>query len=111
MPKSDKTRSKPRGKAKKSKKVSLKIAKSRLIPEEQYKELIRKRQHKDKLTLQERKKLDHALFIKYCSCVKKLKYKKDVKENLEYPFCMSSVYTKRGFKSPKNVLKRCKKYQ
>ena len=107
MPKSDKTIRKPR----KSKKVSLKVAKSRLIPEEKYKELIRKRQHKDKLTLEERKKLDHALFIKYCSCVKTLKYKKDVKDNLEYPFCMSSVYTKRGLKSPKYVLKRCKKYK
>ena len=99
MPKSDKTRSKPRGKAKKSKKVSLKIAKSRLIPEEQYKELIRKRQHKDKLTLQERKKLDHALFIKYCSCVKTLKYKKDVKENLE-----SSMDNVKGYLDPSSFM-------
>ena len=111
MPKPDKTRKKPRGKDKKSKKVSLKIAKSRMISEEQYRELIRKRQHKDKLTYQERKKLDHALFLKYCSCVKTLKYKKDLQANLEYPFCMSSVYTKRGFKSPKGVTKRCKKYE
>ena len=53
----------------------------------------------------------NALFLKYCSCVKTLKYKKDLQANLEYPFCMSSVYTKRGFKSPKGVTKRCKKYE
>ena len=107
MPKSDKTIRKPR----KSKQVSLKVAKSTLISEEKYKELIRRRQHKKRLTFAERKKLDHALFIKYCSCVKTLKYNKDVKANLEYPICMSSVYKKRGFKAPKNVLKRCKEYR
>jgi len=107
MPKSDRTRRRSR----QQKKTSLKTAKSRLISEDKYKALIRKRQHKGKLTLQERKKLDHALFIKYCSCVKSLKYNERVKKNLEYPICMSSVYTKRGFQSPKNVLKKCKKYE
>ena len=43
--------------------------------------------------------------------VKKIKYDTKTKENLEYPFCMSSIYTKRGFKSPKGVTKRCKKYK
>jgi len=107
MPKSDKTIRKRR----KSKKVSLKAKTSGSISEEKYKELIRRRQHRKKLTFAERKKLDHALFIKYCSCVKTLKYNKDVKANVEYPICMSSVYKKRGFKAPKNVLKRCKEYK
>ena len=41
-----------------------------------HQELIKKRQHNQKLTLNERKKLDHALFVNYCSCVKSLKYDK-----------------------------------
>ena len=35
---------------------------------------------------------------------------KEYEEGLEYPICMSSVYTKRGFKAPKNVKEKCKKY-
>ena len=98
-------------KKKTKKKFSLKKAKQQMISKSKYKELIKKRQHHKRLTPSQRKKLDHALFLKYCSCVKTLKYKKDLQANLEYPFCMSSVYTKRGFKSPKGVTKRCKKYE
>ena len=99
-----------RKKTKNKKKISLKKAKRRIISNKKYKELIFKRQHNKRLTLNERKKLDQALFINYCSCIKSLKYNKNIKKNLEYPICMSSVYTKRKFKSPKNVRKRCKKY-
>ena len=101
MPKKNKTK----------RRYSLKKAKRGMISKSKYKELIKKRQHHKRLTPSQRKKLDHALFLKYCSCVKTLKYKKDLQANLEYPFCMSSVYTKRGFKSPKGVTKRCKKYE
>ena len=55
-------------------KYSLKKAKKKLISKDKYKELIRKRQHHKKLSLSQRKKLDHALFINYCSCIKSLKY-------------------------------------
>ena len=92
-------------------KYSLKNAKKRLISKDKYKELIKKRQHHKKLTLNQRKKLDHALFINYCSCVKSLKYDKKVKDYLEYPVCMSSIYKKRGFIPPKGVTVRCKKYK
>ena len=34
--------------------------------------------------------------------------KKKTKNNLEYPICMSSVYTNRGFKIRKNVEKNVK---
>ena len=98
-------------KKKTKRKYSLKKAKKKLISKDKYKELIRKRQHHKKLSLSQRKKLDHALFINYCSCIKSLKYNDKVKDNLEYPICMSSIYTKRGFKSPKGVTKRCKKYK
>ena len=92
-------------------KFSLKNAKKRMISKEKYKELIQKRQHNKKLSLNERKKLDHALFINYCSCVKSLKYDSKVKDYLEYPVCMSSIYKKRGFNPPKGVTVRCKKYK
>ena len=81
-----------------------------MISKKKYNELIKKRQHHKKMTLKERKQLDHALLINYCSCIKKLKNKK-TKKNLEYPICMSSIYNKRKFKSPKNARSKCKKYK
>jgi len=96
--------------SKKLKKFSLKKSKSNMISKKKYNELIKKRQHHKKLTLTERKQLDHALLMNYCSCIKKLKNKK-TKKNLEYPICMSSIYNKRKFKSPKNAKSKCKKYK
>ena len=43
--------------------------------------------------------------------VKSLKYDKKVKDYLEYPVCMSSIYKKRGFTPPKGVTVRCGKYK
>ena len=102
---------KKKKKKKKKPKYSLKRSKKRMISKKQYKELIKKRQHHKKLTPSQRKKLDHTLFINYCSCVKSLKYDKKVKDYLEYPVCMSSVYKKRGFEVPKGVTARCSKYK
>jgi len=82
-----------------------------MISKTKYTELIKKRQHNKKLTLNERKQLDHALFINYCSCVKSLKYDKKVKDFLEYPVCMNSIYKKRGFKAPKGVTAKCEEYK
>lgn len=104
-------RSNNKGKRKTKNKFSLKNAKKRMISKEKYKELIQKRQHNKKLSLNDRKKLDHALFINYCKCVKSLKYDSKVKDYLEYPVCMSSIYKKRGFNPPKGVTVRCKKYK
>ena len=103
MPKKDRTRKKPKRSKKRSKK--------RMISNTKYKELIKKRQHNKKLTPSQRKKLDHALFINYCSCIKSLKDDKKVKDYLEYPVCMSSVYKKRGFTPPKGLTARCGKYK
>jgi len=102
MPKKDRTR--------KKKKYSLKKGEKRMISKKEYRELIKKRQHHKKLTPNQRKKLDEALFINYCSCVKSLKYDKKVKDYLEYPVCMSSIYKKRGFEIPKGVTAKCSKY-
>jgi len=74
-----------------------------------YNELIKKRQHHKKLTLTERKKLDKQLLLNYCSCIKKVKYNKKTKKKLEYPICISSIYKKRKFKTPKNLKSKCKK--
>tara|TARA_Y100001970_G_C14246709_1_gene868830 strand:- start:1886 stop:2218 length:333 start_codon:yes stop_codon:yes gene_type:complete len=110
MPKRKKT--KKTNKTKKTKqRFSLKKSKSRMISKTKYKELIKKRQHNKKLTLRERKRLDHALFLNYCSCVKSLKYDEKVKDYLEYPVCMSSIYKKRGFTPPKGVTQKCGKYK
>ena len=107
MPKKKNTK-----KTKKTKqRFSLKKSKSRMISKTKYKELIKKRQHNKKLTLGERKRLDHALFLNYCSCVKSLKYDEKVKDYLEYPVCMSSIYKKRGFTPPKGVTQKCGKYK
>jgi len=107
----EKRTSRKNTKNKKKPKYSLKRSKKRMISKTKYKELIQKRQHHKKLTPSQRKKLDHALFINYCSCVKSLKYDPKVKDYLEYPVCMSSIYKKRGFEVPKGVTARCSKYK
>jgi len=103
--------SKKSKRSKKKSSYSLKNAKKRMLSKKKYNELIKKKKNRKKLSLKERKQLDHALFINYCSCIKQLKYNDKTKKNLEYPICMSSVYTKRKFKSPKNVKSKCKKYK
>ena len=87
------------------------LRKSRLLSKKNYEYFIKKRQKKKKLTKKQNKDLDHTLFIKYCKCIKNLKYNKKMKPNSEYPICISSVYTKRGFKPPKDIKKKCKKYK
>ena len=93
----------------KTKKKSLR--KSKLLSKKNYEDFIQKRKKKKKLTKKQNKDLDHNLFIKYCKCIKNLKYNKKIKPNSEYPICISSVYTKRGFKPPKDIKKKCKKYK
>lgn len=111
-----KKKSKMKSKDKKSKKRKIKksykrksLKKSKILSKKDYNILIKKRKSKKKLTKREKKRLDHTLFIKYCKCVKHLKYSD--KNNLEYPICTSSIYTKRGFKPPKNIRKKCKEYR
>jgi len=98
-------------KQKPNQKFSLKKSKKRMISKKKYKDLIEKRQHSVELSLNQRKQLDHALFVNYCSCVKSLKYNEKVKDYLEYPICLSAIYKKRGFTPPKGVTARCGKYK
>ena len=110
--KSKKRKGKSKKKRKKKsnrRKITLKNAK--ILSKKDYNILIKKRKSKKKLTKKENKRLDHTLFIKYCKCVKHLKYSKKKKDYLEYPICTSSVYINRGFKSPKGIRNRCKGYR
>jgi len=103
-------KSKKSKKSKKSRKQTP-LKKTRILTKKEYNKLIKKRKSKKKLTKKENKRLDHTLFIKYCKCVKHLKYSKKKKDYSEYPICTSAVYKKRGFKTPKDVKKRCKEYR
>ena len=82
------------------------IKKARMISEKKYKELLNKK----RLTKKEKKQLDRALFVKYCKCIKKIKYSKDYDSGVEYPICMSTIYNNRGIKAPTGVTKKCKNY-
>ena len=86
------------------------IKKARTVSKGKYDKLVKKKKTKKRMTKKEKQQLDQALFVNYCKCIKKLKYSKEYEEGLEYPICMSSVYKKRGFKAPKNVKEKCKKY-
>ncbi len=95
---------------KQSKKRNIKrkysIKNARMISEKRYNELLNKK----RLTNKEKKELDRALFVKYCKCIKKIKYSSVYSSGVEYPICMSTIYNKRGKKAPKGVTKKCKNY-
>lgn len=86
----------------KTKKKQLKMN----ITEKKYKQLLLKKRSKKRLTKKEHKQLTDSMYVKYCKCLKHFEYKKDKRG---YPICMSSVYTKRNVKPPKNASTRCKK--
>ena len=86
------------------------IKKARTIGKKKYSKLLRKKRTKKKMTKKEKRQLDHALFINYCKCIKSLKYSKKYEECIEYPICTSIIYKKRGFKPPKTIQKKCRKY-
>ena len=62
---------------------------------------------KKRLSKYQRKRLDKALHIKYCNCVKGLKYSQ--KNPAAYGICANSVYKNRGIEMPPNAANRCKK--
>lgn len=69
-----------------------------------YKRLLKKKN----LTKKEDSQLKRLMKRKYCSCLTKVKRSKKVKKGIEYPICISSIYTKRNKKTPKNPRKICK---
>lgn len=92
----------------KRKRYSIKIAK--MISKKNYEKLLQKKKKKKKLTKKENEKLNRALFINYCKCIKNIKYSKKYKKGSEYPICISSVYKKRKLIPPKDIIKKCKRY-
>ena len=80
--------------------LSLKISNSK------YQLLIKKRKSKKKMSSKEKRLLDDALYMKYCKCILKLEYGKNMK-GLGYPICMDSVYKNRRFSPPKNASTNC----
>ena len=91
----------------KKKSVKRSIKKRRTISKKRYKKLLSKK----RLTKKEKKQLDNSLFVNYCKCVKKIKYSRKYSKGSEYPICISSVYKRRKLKTPRNIIKRCKKYK
>ena len=49
-----------------------KINSIKTISDKKYNQLIQKRKSKKKLTKKQNKKLDDALFIRYCRCIKSI---------------------------------------
>ena len=74
------------------------------ISEKKYKHLLSV-YHRKKLSKKNKKLLDKSLYVKYCKCLKKFKFKN--KEKIGYPVCMNTVYKKRKIKPPKNASKQC----
>jgi len=88
----------------KTKRKSLKLN----ISETTYKHLLSMHKGKQKMSLRDRKRLDDALYVKYCKCLQAFEWaKKDTHQG--YPICMNSVYKNRGFKPPPNASRHCKK--
>tara|TARA_Y100000361_G_scaffold24163_1_gene19222 strand:+ start:420 stop:743 length:324 start_codon:yes stop_codon:yes gene_type:complete len=99
----------------------------KILTEKKYKKLIQQKK-KGKLSKKNKKILDRTLKKKLCKCIKGIKARnyrnnnkpsnsnkrsnsnnKPSKKGSEYPICLSSIYTKRGFKPPKRAIKGCKK--
>ena len=104
-------------------KGSGKHSRKKILTEKKYKKLIQQKK-KGKLSKKNKKILDRTLKKKLCKCIKGVKARnyrnnnkrsnkrsnnKRSKKGSEYPICLSSIYTKRGFKPPKRAIKGCKK--
>ena len=107
------------------------ISSKTMVHTKKYKKLIQQKK-KRKLSKKNKKILDRTLKKKLCKCIKGVRYSnkrsnnkpsnsnnkpnnsnkrsnKKLKKGSEYPICLSSIYTKRGFKPPKRAIKGCKK--
>ena len=85
---------------KRSKMKSLKMN----VSEDKYQKLLSKK----RLSKKEKKTLDRALHLKYCNCIKSLKY--GDKNPGAYGICANSVYKNRGLELPYRAARNCKKF-
>ena len=86
-----------------NKKTSIKMN----ISEKTYNKLLDMKKNKKTLSKFQQRNLDKALHIKYCTCVKSLKYSQ--KNPAAYGICTNSVYKNRGFDMPPSATKNCNK--
>ena len=96
---SKRTSRKSRKRTNKSKSLKLNMS------EDKYKKLLSKK----RLSKKEKKKLDKALHMKYCKCVKSIKYGQ--KNPGAYAICANSVYKNRGLDMPFRAARDCSKYK
>jgi hypothetical protein len=86
------------------------------ISEKKYKDLIRQKKT-GTLSKSDSQLLNESLHIKLCHCIKKLYIKNLINKEFfntpikynPYAICTSSVYNKRGLKSPYRAVRDCKK--
>ena len=88
-----------------NKKTSIKMN----ISEKTYNKLLDMKKNKKTLSKFQQRNLDKALHIKYCTCVKSLKYSQ--KNPAAYGICANSVYKNRGFEMPPRAARNCNKYK
>ena len=74
------------------------------ISEDKYQKLLSKK----RLSKKEKKTLDKSLHLKYCNCIKSLKY--GDKNPGAYGICANSVYKNRGLELPYRAARNCKKF-
>ena len=75
------------------------------ISEDKYKKLLSKK----RVSKTQKKSLDKALHMKYCKCVKSIKYGQ--KNPGAYAICANSVYKNRGLDMPFRAARDCSKYK
>ena len=74
------------------------------MSENNYRKLLSKK----RLSKNQKSSLNKALHIKYCKCVKDLKYGQ--KNPAAYGICANSVYKNRGYEMPPRAARDCEKY-
>jgi len=93
-------------KVKKNKSSGRKRKFSMRISEKKYKELVNKKKSHKRLTKEQKKDLDDALYYKYCKCL----YSFEKKDNQKgFPICMKSIYKNRDIVPPFGASLNCKK--
>ena len=75
------------------------------MSEKNYKKLLKNK----RLSKTQKKSLDKALHMKYCKCVKSIKYGQ--KNPGAYAICANSVYKNRGLDMPFRAARDCSKYK
>jgi hypothetical protein len=96
-------KSKNRKSKRKSKSIKMNMS------EKNYNKLLNMKLKNKKLSKTQKKSLDKALHMKYCNCVKSIKYGQ--KNPGAYAICAHSVYKNRGLDMPFRAARDCSNYK